>query len=317
MATPARQARLSTASLLGLFNRARLGFPRHYFIGTGGIGDDLLCTTVFHELRKRQAHGIAFSTQHPDLFRGNADVDTLIHCPRPRLGPWLRAGLPFLRLGYADFDPTTDRDQPPTEHILAIICRRANLTGQVALRPYVFLTTEELAAGRLADNQIAIQSSGQGAAYFMRNKEWFPDRFQEVCNQLRSDYTVVQIGSIQDPPLNGALDLRGRTTVRQSAAILANSSVFIGLVGFPMHLARAVDCRAVVVYGGRETPQQTGYTANINLIGEPPCSPCWLRNRCDFDHECMRMIPPDAVVQAAREQIARRGTALETSTVIL
>ncbi|MEP6669627.1 MAG: glycosyltransferase family 9 protein [Chthoniobacter sp.] len=317
MATPAQSLKLAAAPLLGFFNRARLGFPRHYFQGAGGIGDDLLCTAVFHELRKRRARGIVVNTQHSDLFRGSPDVDAVIDCPRPRLSRWLREGLPFVPLSYADYDPVTDRDQPPAEHVLAIICRLAGLTGQVALRPYLFLAPEERAAGRLADKQIVMQSSGQAAAHFMQNKEWLPDRFREVCGRLRETHTIVQIGSAQDPLLEGAVDLRGQTSLRQSAAILTNSAVFIGLVGFLMHLARAVDCRGVIVYGGRERPEQTGYVANINLIGNPPCSPCWLRNRCDFDHICMQTILPEVVFQATRKQIVKQGIALETETALL
>ena len=57
------------------------------------------------------------------------------------------------------------------------------------------------------------------------------------------------------PPLKGALDLRGKTGLREAAAILSNSLVFIGQVGFLMHLARAVDCRSVIVYGGQRNSE--------------------------------------------------------------
>jgi ADP-heptose:LPS heptosyltransferase len=276
-----------------------------------------MCTTVFHELRKRGARGIVFTTRHPSLFQVNPDLDNVLHYQRPRVNRWMQEGLPFRRLGYAPYDPETDRDEPLTEHVLKRICRVAGLTGAVDLRPYLFLTPPELASGRLGDQQIVMQSSGLGAAHSMRNKEWYPERFQEVCAHLCADHTVVQIGSTRDPKLEGALDRRGQTTLRQSAAILANSLAFIGLVGFPMHLARAVECRGVILYGGRERPWQTGYLANVNLTGEPPCSPCWLRNRCDYQHVCMDVISPETVLSAVKVQIERQGTPLETETADL
>lgn len=317
MSRLALASRGSISAAAGFFNRARLGFPRHFFQGSGGIGDDLLCTTVFHELRRRHVRGVAFTTQYPGLIEGNPDLDAVISCPRPRLGRWLREGLPFVRLGYAHYDSATDRDEPPNEHILAMICRLAGITGSVDLRPYLFLTPEELAAGCLAENQVVIQSSGQAAAHHMQNKEWFSDRFQAVCDYWRTRHTVIQIGSPQDPLLEGAQDMRGKTSLRQSAALLANTSVFIGLVGFLMHLARAVDCRSVIVYGGRETPQHTGYVANRNLTGTPHCSPCWLRNRCEYDRVCMRMIEPEAVIKAAEAQMAKWGLPLEVETTFI
>jgi len=304
-------------SLAGWLNRLRLASPRHCFEGTGGIGDELLCSTALHEWRTRRAQGIVIDSHHPALWSGSPEVDAVIFNRNNRYRRWLREGLSFARLDYAGYDPATDADEPPAQHILATMCRRAGLTGKVNLRPYVFLSPEELAAGRLGENQIAIQSSGRSAAHFMRNKEWFPERFLEVCDQLCPGHTVVQIGSASDPLLAGARDLRGQTSLRESAAILANSQVFIGLVGFLMHLARAVDCRGVIVFGGREKPWQTGYIANRNLTGETPCSPCWLRNRCDFGHECMNLITAPAVLAATEEQLHKVGQPLEVETAEL
>lgn len=302
------------APLHGWFNRARLGFPRHYFQGTGGIGDDLMCTTVFRELKQRHSGRIAMVTQHPGLFRGNPDVAKILFHPRPRLNRWLRAGLPLVRLGYAAYDPVRDADEPLTEHVLIKLCRLAGLTGRVDLRPYFFLTERELAAGQRAETQVVLQTSGLGAPYPMRNKEWYPARFQEVCRRLGADVQVIQIGSAQDPGLEGALDLRGRTSLRESAAILARSRAFIGLEGFLMHLARAVDCRSVILYGGRLKPSQIGYVANQNLYSPVPCAPCWQRNACGYDHQCMDIITVEQVLAATAAQIGRHGTALEVET---
>lgn len=309
--------RTALTPLAGLFNRARLGFPDHYFAGTGGIGDDLMCSTVFRELKKRGRTRIAMATRHSGLFQNNADLDCLVHHPRPRRDLWLRTGLPFLRLGYAAYYPETDGDEPLTEHVLVKLCRLAKISGPIDLRPYLFLKREEIVAGKIGEKQVAIQSSASGAAFPMRNKEWYLDRFQEVCSHLAAAYQVVQIGSATDPKLEGAVDMRGRTTLRQSAAILANSLVFIGLEGFLMHLARAVDCRAVIIYGGRLMPSQIGYIANRSLYSPVKCAPCWRRNPCDFNHQCMDLITPRQVLAAAAEQIGKQGTPLEVETVAI
>ena len=303
--------------LFGLVNRVRLGFPGHYFQGTGGIGDDLMCTAVFRELKKRSTRRIAMATQHPGLFEKNIDVDKVIAHPHPRTARWLQKGLPFKRLGYAAYDPVRDADEPPAENVIIKLLRLAQVDGEVELRPYVFLTPAELSAGKLAREQIVMQSSGMSAPYPMRNKEWYPDRFQSVCAELSADVQVIQIGSANDPKLERALDLRGKTSLRQSAAIMANSLVFIGLVGGLMHLARAVDCRSVIVYGGREKPTQSGYVTNKNLYSQVRCAPCWLRNPCDFDRKCMDMITAEQVIAATAEQISKYGTLLDVQTAQL
>jgi len=314
MTASAENARHVLSPIASRLNRWRLGFPRHYFQGGGGIGDDLMGSTVYRELKKRDAGRIAVATHFPSLFEHNRDVDKILWHPRPSINRWLREGLPFRWLGYAAYDSARDADVPPPEHILKALCRLAGITGSVALRPYLFLTQPEIAAGRLAENQIVIQSSGLASAHAMRNKEWYPPRFQEVCCRLRPNANVIQLGSAKDPQLEGAVDLRGKTSLRESAAILANARVFVGLVGFMMHLARAVDCRSVIIYGGREAPEQTGYLANKNLYSPVACAPCWQRNTCDHDRKCMELISAEQVLAATTEQLARHGSPLEVET---
>jgi ADP-heptose:LPS heptosyltransferase len=293
---------------LARFNHARLGHPQRIFHGGGGIGDDLLCTAVFRELKKRGEPKIVMRTFYGELFEGNPDVNTIIRKKIPIVGPLMVHGLNLVQITH---------ELLWKEHFIITLCRSANITGEVSLRPYVSLRPAEIATGRLFDRQIVIQSSALGSTVPMKNKEWYPERFQEVANQLQGKASLIQLGTQLDPPLKGALDLRGKTSLRGAAAILANSHVFVGLVGFLMHLARSVDCRSVIVFGGREAPSITGYIANKNLVGATPCSPCWLQDTCDYDRECMKMISVDTVVNAAVEQITRHGNPLETEVANL
>jgi ADP-heptose:LPS heptosyltransferase len=148
--------------------------------------------------------------------------------------------------------------------------------------------------------RIAVQSSVRSARMPIANKEWFPDRMQAVVRALAADAEIVQLGAAADPPLDGATDLRGRTTAREAAAVIAGSRVFVGMVGFLMHVAAAVGTPSVVVFGGREHPSQSGYPWNRNLFTELSCSPCWLWNHCPYDRECMRRVEAADVVAHAR-----------------
>jgi ADP-heptose:LPS heptosyltransferase len=72
-----------------------------------------------------------------------------------------------------------------------------------------------------------------------------------------------------------------------------------------MHMARAVDCPSVIVYGGRLRPDQIGYSCNENLYNAVACAPCWLDSRCDFGRVCMETIPAAAAIEAAERLVAR------------
>src|SRR5436309_2217823 len=169
------------------------------------------------------------------------------------------------------------------------MCESAGLPRMVDPAPVFYFADGERPA-RSPSPRIAIQSSVLAARFPNLNKEWFPDRMQQVVDALRPDAEIVQIGSATDPPLGGVTDLRGRTSVRESAVVLAGAWLFIGLIGFPMHMARAVGTPSVIVFGGREHPTEDGYPGNANLFTELHCSPCWLVNHCPYDRECMRRI---------------------------
>jgi ADP-heptose:LPS heptosyltransferase len=171
--------------------------------------------------------------------------------------------------------------------------------------------------GSRVERQVAIQNSGRSAKHFMWTKEWFPERFQEVVNRLKREVNFVQLGHVSDPKIDGAIDLRGRTSIRESAAILANSILFVGLVGFLMHLARAVDCPSVIIYGGRELPTQTGYIGNLNIAGNAPCSPCWRYDECPGGRICMEQISVGQVVEAIRLRLADARRPLAVQEFIL
>lgn len=288
----------------------RYGRPETLLVYGHGFGDHLLCTPLFHELRKRGAKGLWMMSDHRDLFRGNPNVDSVV--PMDWRYPDLaqRIGGRSIMPNYSEIDAAADRSVPPDRHIITKMCQHLGITGKVELRPYLYLTEREKAAGRFTTNQIAVQSSILSASMPIRNKEWMPERFAAVVEALSPEYSFVQIGAKSDPALPGVIDMRGKTTVRQTAAILSQSRVFVGLVGFLMHLARAVDCRGVIVYGGREAPWQSGYSCNENIFTQLACSPCWLWSKCDHGRRCMDEIGPQQVIEAVDRQIASVGEPL-------
>lgn len=100
-------------------------------------------------------------------------------------------------------------------------------------------------------------------------KWWDPARFQQVVNHFRGRIFFVQVGEQghQHRPLEGVLDLRGRTDLRQLVRLMYHAQGVVCPVTLAMHLAAAVEVKGgkpknrpcVVVAGGREPPHWEAY----------------------------------------------------------
>ena len=84
-----------------------------------------------------------------------------------------------------------------------------------------------------------------------------------------------------------------------------------------MHLARAVETRSVIIYGGRLKAWQSGYPCNENIETNPDCSPCWQNNHCDYDRKCLKEISVNDVLEAIERVEKRLPEKLETEVVVL
>jgi hypothetical protein len=301
----------ATMARIGLAVGGRRAPDMLIFFGVAP-GDDLLCTAVLRELRRRGRENVWIASNYPEIFSGNGDVAEVVPFDSPyrRYATIWRCDVRHLE--YSRF--SGDQGESPRRHIIAELCARAGITGRITLKPTFALTEQEQACGTFAENKVVIQSGGLAAIFPMRNKMWFPERFQGVVDHLRRDIEFVQLGSAADPELSNVLDLRGKTSIRQSASILHHARAYIGTVGFLMHLARAVECPSVIVYGGREAPWQSGYTGNINLYNGLPCSPCWRWNSCDFERKCMTDITIAEVVRAMRSLLSTSRGPLPVDT---
>jgi len=287
-----------------LRNILKYGTPSYIICFGDSLGDNLLITTLCEALLQHRPNNIWVKCDHAFLFENNPGVklvlpfNTLLSTAVLNI---FKAKTVYLK--YTTYSPTTDRDEAPEKHIVLKMADALGFKGELTNKPALYLTPDEERKGYIASKQIVIATSTTGAKFPMKNKEWIVERYQEIVDRFSDSYQFIQLGAKDDFPLGKVMDLRGKTTVRESAAILKNSLMMITHVGFLMHLARAVDCRAVIIYGGREKPEQSGYACFENLYTDIGCSPCWLHNRCDFARRCMMQISTDMVAQAMLNQL--------------
>lgn len=156
--------------------------------------------------------------------------------------------------------------------------------------------------------------------------DWEQDRWQDLIDQLQqtvADHALVFIGSADEAErcqrllerwLTGGLNLCGKLTPRQSAAVLERAALFIGHDSGPMHLASSVGIPAVSIFAARNKPGvwfPYGNEANVfyKLV---PCHGCRL-SVCD-EHKkiCIRSIEPKDVIARVHELVSGRADAADT-----
>lgn len=132
-----------------------------------------------------------------------------------------------------------------------------------------------------------------GGKYDVPIKWWESRRFQEVLDHFQGKIQFVQVGDWghHHPKLRGAIDLRGKTDLRQLIRLVYHAQGVLCPVTSLMHLAAAIETKpplhgarpCVVIAGGREPAHWEAYPNHqfIHNNGSMPCSSrggCW-KNR--------------------------------------
>jgi ADP-heptose:LPS heptosyltransferase len=129
-----------------------------------------------------------------------------------------------------------------------------------------------------------------GGKHDVTIKWWQTERYQEVISHFKGRIQFVQVGDIghYHPKLEGVIDLRGKTTLRELIRLVYHSQGILCSVTCLMHLAAAVETKhgrpslrpCVVIAGGREPAHWEAYPGHqfIHTIGALRCcatSGCW------------------------------------------
>ncbi|HMK44529.1 MAG TPA: glycosyltransferase family 9 protein, partial [Dissulfurispiraceae bacterium] len=113
------------------------------------------------------------------------------------------------------------------------------------------------------------------------------------------------------------LDLSGQTTIKQLAAISAQSTLFVGVDTAPMHIAAAVGIPVVALFGPTgELEWGPWGSQHIILTKKMRCANCHAEICEGLElRECMEAITVDEVVAAVKEILWSRGKPVLTEGV--
>lgn len=144
-----------------------------------------------------------------------------------------------------------------------------------------------------------------------KTKLWEDEKFARLCDRITGDLhiSVILTGSSGEEPARiqslmktSAVNLGGKTTLRDLAYLYQLSSLLITTDSGPMHLAAAVGTPVVALFGPTD-PNRTGPCGKGHRIirKDLPCSPCFLK-KCDTA-QCMRDITVLEVFASVEEKL--------------
>jgi heptosyltransferase I len=141
-----------------------------------------------------------------------------------------------------------------------------------------------------------------------KTKRWPAEKYGRLAAPLRQRFgleTVILGGPGDEATAAGmqtTYNLTGRTTLRQTIALLERAELVIANDSGPMHIASALG-RPLVALFGPTNPILTGPYQRLDTVIrlDLPCSPC-LGRTC-FHHSCMQWLDVEAVLNLAERQI--------------
>ena len=176
---------------------------------------------------------------------------------------------------------------------------------------------QQAGAGTLPPGSRPLVVIHPGSGGYSMARRWDPACFAAVADALHTQRNarIVLVGTGADNTdavrahmAHAPLDLSGRTSLRELAAVLRRADLFIGADSGVMHLAAAVGAPVVAIFGPSNHrawgPWSPRAPSRI-VRSAPTCSPCayvdgrvGLREGCP-PRTCMRMVTPGDVLAAA------------------
>lgn len=264
------------------------------------IGDVLLTSPIIRQLKRdRPLSPIYVITQFPMLFWKNPNV----HTATTNLRPGADSLMINLDMAY---------ENRPMRHILDSYAEVAGVTLEDHhLDMPIAEEKRQWAIQQLVSVHRPRVVIAPGPTTWA-GKNWGKGAWCAVSSYLKQKgWAVILIGAANTHDIPCTIDYRGRTDIHQSAAILNESQMFMGLDSFPLHLAMSQRIPSIALFGVTSPEFILSSGRCVTLQADPDKFPeIGSRHRergttfTRSDGKCMAAIEIAQVIAAADEMIA-------------
>ena len=178
-------------------------------------------------------------------------------------------------------------------------------------------------ARALAGRRYAVAHNGAGGGCVA--KKWPAKHWAALIPALRDrGLEVFQVGWESDGLIDGAHDLRGMTSLRETAGLIEGAQLVVDTEGALIHMAQAVGQKSAVALYGPTPAVCFGYPGHEAVETPLPCRGCWYSEpgwhvRCPRGHEgfpCMEAITPLRVIEAVERALARQAVGMASPPAV-
>jgi ADP-heptose:LPS heptosyltransferase/GT2 family glycosyltransferase len=317
-------------------------------VRVGGIGDDLMLAAHCLAIKRRfpHAHITAFVRDNSGILAGHPGFDRIVvRCG----GRWLeivrdlrerfdifydlryaakvwaftpdykgyehecRAAFEPLAWYYHNWYDSNARLAELGKHLIDLTNETICCSGGVE-DVRLWLRPEDRKLARLlAGRDYAVVHNGAGGSCVA--KLWSGKHWAALAAWLRgAGLEVFQVGWRDEPLIEGAHDLRGFSTLRETAGLIEGARVVVDTEGSLIHIAQAVGQKNAVVLYGPTPPVCFRYPGHEAVATPLECRGCWYAApdwhvRCPRGYDgfrCMEALKPEHVVRAVERVLGTR-----------
>lgn len=277
--------------------RALEDYSRILIIRQGAIGDVLMCTPIVRAIRgKFPGSYTGFATDCPEILEGIPYIDELINMTKFDQSQWSKV----YRLSY---------ESRPGENAVEVMAKQAGVecidkTPEVVIPKDIGLT-----ARFMRGRDWVVVHTGRS----WPNREWLMPRWRELLRELiKRGFQVAEVGDSMTELTGVGLDYRG-VKVHETAAMIKEARLFVGIDSLCAHLAKALGTPAVVIYGcvDPKTRENGGIEYPV-WVKDLECRGC--RNKTDAEYvtcpksriECIEGITVQMVFETVSDALKGR-----------
>ncbi len=147
------------------------------------------------------------------------------------------------------------------------------------------------------------------AEYFARVADTLAQQFDAAIVLTGGPGEEQTVQAVIDAMHVPALSLAGKTSLGSLAALMKHFELFISNDTGPSHIACAVDCPSITLFGPADVRRWAPLDRERHPIVRHPveCSPCryW---ECPIDHRCLRWLSPERVLAKAESMMQKEHT---------